>query len=111
MVSDDSPLQQERPQIRFPEEEFTAHIPGMADRPQALSGGAFEEWEKKYPDAAFVVMVCRCARECRFLAFDTEQAAIHRRAYAGILTGAPIKDVRFRYERDTAEYLRQHMWD
>lgn len=93
------------------EEAVLSGIPGMKKLPSAPSGPEYESWAAAYPDAAFTVQLRQCDRESHFLGLDKEQAEIHHRAYVAILQGQKISDVRFRYDRESAQYLVRHMWD
>ena len=80
-------------------------IPGMdillrADPPE------YETIAKKYPDAAFALMLSN-----NLFLGDREQNEIHQKAYLSILNGEPIPAVRFRYDYDLEAYLQRHMWD
>ena len=61
---------------------------------------------KKYPDAAFALMISN-----NLFLGDREQNAIHQKAYLSILKGESIPAVRFRYDYDLEAYLQRHMWD
>ena len=82
-----------------------SRIPGMdilfrADPPE------YETIAKKYPDAAFALMLSN-----NLFLGDREQNEIHQKAYCAILNGEPILAVRFRYDYDLEAYLQRHMWD
>lgn len=86
-------------------------IPGMDRRPFSGCGTEYDLWAETYPDAAFALMIRQGEYQSYFLRLDREQAGIFHRAYMALLRGESIADVRFRYERDTTQYLQRHMWD
>ena len=62
--------------------------------------------EKKYPDAAFALMIWD-----NLFVGDREPNEIHQKAYTAILNGESITGVRFKYDYDLESYLLRHMWD
>lgn len=80
-------------------------IPGM-DKLLHAAPGSIPELGKKYPDAAFALMIAE-----NLFVGDQEQNVIHQRAYTAILKGEPIANIRFKYDYDLESYLLKHMWD
>ena len=62
--------------------------------------------EQKYPDAVFALQII-------FNPFirDREVGAIQMEAYAAILDGKAISDVRYKYDRQMDAYVARHNWD
>ena len=62
--------------------------------------------EQKYPEAAFALQII-------FDPFskDREVGAIRMEAYAAILEGKSITDVRYKYDRQMDAYVARHNWD
>lgn len=90
---------------REKEQAVFSKLPGM----DALLHADFDsmtDLERKYPDAAFALMTAN-----NLFAGDHEQNTIHQKAYAAILHGDSIPNVRFRYDRDMDAYVQRHMWD
>lgn len=67
---------------------------------------AADQLKGQFPDAAFALMVANSLS-----LGDREQNELHQRAYLSILSGEPISNVRYRYERDRAQYMIAHNWD
>lgn len=82
-----------------------SQIPGMQDLLHANPDNLLE-LEAQYPDAAFALMTAQ-----NLFVGDKEQNEIHQKAYAAILNGESIRNVRFRYDYDLEAYLERHMWD
>ena len=87
------------------EQAVFSTIPGM-DALLHADRSTIAELEHEYPDAAFAMMTAD-----NLFAGDREQNIIHRKAYAAILRGDSIPNVRFRYDRDMEDYVQRHMWD
>lgn len=62
--------------------------------------------EKKYPDAAFALFIVS-----NLFFHDRELTNIHMNAYADLLNGERVADVRFRYDKALQQYVELHMWD
>ena len=62
--------------------------------------------ERKYPDAVFALQIISNP----FIK-NREVGAIQMEAYAAILDGEAISDVRFRYDRQMDAYVARHNWD
>ena len=62
--------------------------------------------EKKYPDAGFALYIVS-----NLFFHDNELTNIHMTAYADILSGERIADIRFRYEKAIQQYMERHLWD
>ena len=62
--------------------------------------------ETQYPDAVFAIHIASS-----LFNHNRELSLINQRAYFSILNGENIANVRFRYERETDEYWKEHMWD
>ena len=87
------------------EQAVFSTIPGM-DALLHADHSTIAELEHEYPDAAFALMTAD-----NLFAGDREQNIIHQKAYAAILHGESIPNVRFRYDRDMEDYVQRHMWD
>lgn len=87
------------------EQAVFSTIPGM-DALLHADRSTITELEHRYPDAAFALMTAD-----NLFAGDHEQNTIHQKAYAAILHGDSIPNVRFRYDRDMDAYVQRHMWD
>lgn len=87
------------------EQTVFSRIPGM-DKLLQADLNAIEALETQYPDAAFALRTAN-----NLFGGDHEQNVIHQNAYAAILKGDPIANVRFRYEKDMEKYVDRHMWD
>ncbi|MBP3672300.1 MAG: hypothetical protein J6J18_00560 [Oscillospiraceae bacterium] len=87
------------------EQAVFSTIPGM-DALLHADRSTIAELEHEYPDAAFALMTAD-----NLFAGDREQNIIHQKAYAAILRGDSIPNVRFRYDRDMEDYVQRHMWD
>ena len=87
------------------EQAVFSTIPGM-DALLHADRSTIAELEHEYPDAAFALMTAD-----NLFAGDREQNIIHQKAYAAILRGDSIPNVRFRYDRDMEDYMQRHMWD
>ena len=62
--------------------------------------------EEKYPDAVFALQIVSNP-----FVNDREVGAIRMEAYAAILDGKEIADVRYKYERQMDAYVTRHNWD
>lgn len=80
-------------------------IPGMNELLQAKPE-EIDDVELRYPDAAFAL---RTANNLFY--HDRELSLIAQNAYFSILRGENIASVRFRFDKETDEYLKKHMWD
>ena len=87
------------------EQAVFSTIPGMAALLHA-DRSTITALEHQYPDAAFALMTAD-----NLFAGDHEQNTIHQKAYAAILHGDSISNVRVRYDRDMDAYVQRHMWD
>ena len=85
------------------EADVFSKIPGMA---QLRTAREDPRLRAKYPDAAFALMTAE-----NLFTGDPEQCAIHQEAYFSILQGESMKNVRFRYEKEMDDYVKEHMWD
>lgn len=91
--------------IKAQEYKIFSTIPGMNELLQA-STAQKAEVEAKYPDAVFAVVIAST-----LFNHNRELSEITQKAYFSILSGDNIANVRFRYERETDEYWKKHMWD
>ena len=91
----------------FQQREYTAlhRIPGVFELIHSSTDN-LPALEKKYPDAVFALFIVS-----NLFFHDRELTNIHMSAYADILNGERIADVRFRYERDMNHYIERHLWD
>ena len=62
--------------------------------------------ESKYPDAVFALQILSDP-----FVKDREVGAIRMEAYAAILNGDVIADVRYKYDRQMDAYVARHNWD
>ena len=62
--------------------------------------------EQKYPDAVFALQIISNP-----FVKDREVGAIQMEAYAAILDGEVIPNVRYRYDRQMDAYVSRHNWD
>lgn len=62
--------------------------------------------ERKYPDAVFALEIISNP----FIK-DREVGAIQMEAYAAILDGKAISEVRYKYDRQMEAYVVRHSWD
>ena len=62
--------------------------------------------EQKYPDAVFALSVISNP----FIP-DREVGSIQMDAYAAILDGKTIADIRYKYDRQMDAYVARHNWD
>ena len=62
--------------------------------------------ERKYPDALFALQIIS-----EPFVKDREVGAIRMEAYAAILDGKSIADVRYKYDRQMDDYVARHNWD
>ena len=60
----------------------------------------------KYPDAVFALQIISNS-----FVNDREVGTIRMDAYAAILDGEAIADVRYKYDRQMDAYLTRHNWD
>lgn len=100
-----APIQHSREYFLQKESAVLQHIPGVKELPSARDDQR-PALEKKYPDAAFALMISE-----NLFVGDWEQNEIHQRACSAILSGEPITGVRFKYDYDLESYLLKHMWD
>lgn len=80
-------------------------IPGVRELLRA-SGDQRAALEQKYPDAVFALQIISNP-----FVNDREVGAIRMEAYAAILDGRAIADVRYRYDRQMDAYVTRHNWD
>lgn len=100
-----APIQHSREYFQQKESAVLQQIPGVKELLSARDD-QHPALEKKYPDAAFALMISE-----NLFVGDWEQNEIHQRAYSAILSGEPITGVRFKYDYDLESYLLKHMWD
>lgn len=100
-----APVQYTWAELLRQEEAAFHQIPGM-DKLRHAAPESIPELEEEYPDAAFALMIA----DNLFIG-DREQNEIYQRAYAAILRGDSIADVRFRHDFDLDAYMKKHMWD
>lgn len=62
--------------------------------------------EQKYPDAVFALQIISNP-----FVPDRELGAIRMEAYAGLLDGTAVSDVRWKYDRQMDAYVTRHNWD
>ena len=62
--------------------------------------------ENKYPDAVFALQIISNP-----FVKEREVGAIRMEAYASILNGDAIADVRYKYDRQMDAYVARHNWD
>ena len=62
--------------------------------------------KQKYPDAVFALQIISNP-----FVKDREVGAIRMVAYAAILDGEEISDVRYKYDRQMDAYVARHNWD
>ena len=62
--------------------------------------------EKKYPEAVFALRIISNP-----FVKDREVGAIQMEAYAAILDGKAISDIRYKYDRQMDAYVARHNWD
>lgn len=91
--------------FRMREENTLRRIPGVRELQRATpeQRGAVE---MKYPDAVFALQIISNP-----FVNDREVGAIRMDAYAAILDGEAISDVRYKYDRQMDAYLIRHNWD
>ena len=80
-------------------------IPGVRELLRA-SADQRPALEQKYPDAVFALQIISNP-----FVRDREVGAIRMEAYAAILEGKAIADVRYKYERQMDAYVTRHNWD
>ena len=83
----------------------TAPIPGFPQLVQA-DGNSYDTLAKKYPDAAFTMMVMN-----NLFHHDSEFSEIHQQAFSSIVEGTNISSVRKRYNLCMDAYWQKHLWD
>lgn len=90
------------------EQAFPNNVPGIAELEKAWTnfGDHAEELSKKYPDAAWVMML---REECN--GNNLELARIAYRVYRDMMNGTPVEDARKLYEILTNNFLDNHIWD
>ncbi len=91
--------------LRSKEMVIFSAIPGMKELLQARQD-TVQELEAQYPDAVFAIQVAN-----NLFDHNRELSLITQKAYFGILDGEDIATVRFRYDKETTEYWKRHMWD
>ena len=94
--------------IRFyTDRERTAYqkISGMNEVLSAKPAD-METVSAKYPDAVFALMI-HDEMTCGILGVRN----IVQKAYAAIIDGENMENIRFRYDREMDEYFRAHSWD
>lgn len=91
--------------FRQREETALRCIPGVRELLRA-NGEQRPVLERKYPDALFALQIISNP----FIK-DREVGAIQMEAYAAILDGKAIGDVRYKYERQMDAYVARHNWD
>ncbi len=91
--------------LRSKEAVVFSVIPGMNEL-LCASPDTIQEIQIQYPDAAFAMQVAN-----NLFDHNRELSLITQKAYFGILNGDDIATVRFRYDKETTEYLNRHMWD
>ena len=99
------PIRHPRQELLNQEEAVFRRVPGLNELRYAPPESV-PALERKYPDAAFVLMIMN-----NLFTGDREQNEIHQRAYTSILNGESLTGVRFRYDYDLESYLLKHMWD
>ena len=62
--------------------------------------------EQKYPDAVFALQIISNP----FIK-EREVGTIQMEAYAAILDGKAIPDIRYKYDRQMDDYVARHNWD
>lgn len=87
------------------EKNVFAAIPGMQELTQADQAD-HEIISGQYPDAVFAA---RIANE--LFRHNREISLINQRAYFAILDGENVESVRFRYDKEVAQFLKRHNWD
>lgn len=92
-------------ELRAKEMAIFSTIPGMNELLHAKPDKK-TEISIQFPDAAFALHTADT-----LFNHNRELSLITQRAYYAILNGENIADVRFRYNRETDEYWKQHMWD
>lgn len=80
-------------------------IPGVRELLRA-NGDQRPALEKKYPDAVFALQIVSNP-----FVREREVGAIRMEAYAAILSGKAISDVRYKYDRQMDAYVARHNWD
>ena len=80
-------------------------IPGFPQLVQA-DGNSYDTLAKKYPDAAFTMMVMN-----NLFHHDCEFSQIHQQAFSAIIDGGDIPSVRRRYDLCMDAYWQKHLWD
>lgn len=80
-------------------------IPGFPQLVQA-DGNSYDTLAKKYPDAAFTMMVMN-----NLFHHDSEFSEIHQQAFSSIVEGTNISSVRKRYNLCMDAYWQKHLWD
>ena len=91
--------------FRMREENALRRIPGVRELMRATPEGRAEA-ESRYPDAAFALRILSNP-----FINDRELGAIRMEAYAAILDGKAVADVRYKYERQMDAYVTRHNWD
>ena len=91
--------------FRMREENALRKIPGVREllRSPADQRSILAE---RYPDAAFALQIVSNP-----FVKEREVGAIRMEAYAAILDGKAIADVRYKYNRQMDAYVLEHNWD
>ena len=91
--------------FRQREEAALRRIPGVRELLKAKADQR-PMLEQKYPDAVFALQIVSNP-----FVPDREVGAIRMEAYAAILEGHSISDVRYHYDRQMDAYVARHNWD
>ena len=91
--------------FRQREEAALRRIPGVRELLRA-NADQRPELEQKYPDAVFALRIISNP----FIK-EREVGAIQMEAYAAILDGKAIADIRYKYDRQMDAYVACHNWD
>ena len=91
--------------FRMREKNALREIPGVREllRSPADQRSILAE---RYPDAAFALQIVSNP-----FVKEREVGAIRMEAYAAILDGKAIPDVRYKYNRQMDAYVLEHNWD
>lgn len=91
--------------FRQREDAALRRIPGVRELLKA-NADQRPQLEMKYPDALFALQIISNP-----FVKDREVGAIRMVAYAAILDGEEISDVRYKYDRQMDAYVARHNWD
>lgn len=91
--------------FRMREENALRKIPGVKELLRATAEQKTIA-ARMYPDAAFALQIISNP-----FVNEREVGAIRMEAYAAILNGNSIADVRYKYDRQMEAYVREHNWD